>query len=326
MVFAESRIPNPESRILLISLLQAFQSYPALFVTAVVVLSLAVGSFLNVVIYRLPKVLIRDWRHQSLESLIEWAGEKDAPLMAKELRAPVTELCKQIESGERYNLVMPRSRCPSCGHKISAHENIPILSWLWLRGRCSQCKTRISVRYPFVEALTGALSGYVAWRYGLSIATLAGLIFVWSMIALSFIDFDTTYLPDDITQPLLWLGIVFSFANIFANLPSAIVGAAAGYFILWTVSKVWNVIRNVESMGHGDFKLLAVIGAWFGWEMLPQAILISSFIGAMAGLGLMAVGRGDLSTKIPFGPYLAIAGVLAMLHGPAINQYYLRLL
>jgi len=308
------------------SLFQAFQSYPALFVAAVVVVSLAIGSFLNVVIHRLPKMLVRDWRHQATEVLLEWAEVKEGSSAAQNLRAPMTMLRDRIEKDERYDLVVPRSACPSCGHRISAFENVPILSWLWLHGRCSQCKARISIRYPIVEALTGAISGYVAWRFGVSIATLAGLIFVWAMIALSFIDLDTTYLPDDISQPLLWLGIIFSLANVFTTLPSSVAGAVLGYLVLWIVSKTWNLVRNVESMGHGDFKLLAVIGAWFGWEMLPQTILISSFIGALVGLGLMLAGRGDLSTKIPFGPYLAIAGILAMLHGATINQYYLRLL
>jgi leader peptidase (prepilin peptidase)/N-methyltransferase len=298
--------------------------HPLFLVVVAVAVGLLVGSFLNVVIHRLPNMLLRDWRQQVAEIFTEWAGEKDAPDSVKSLREAAQTLYEQTKKSKSYNLVVPRSACPSCGEKITALENIPLLSWLFLRGRCSHCKNRINPRYPIVEALTGLLSGYVAWRFGFSLQTFGALIFVWAMIALAFIDLDTTYLPDDITQPLLWLGMIFSLAGVFTTLWSSVVGAVFGYMVFWLLAKTWKLIRNVESMGHGDFKLLAAIGSWFGWEMLPQAILISSCIGASVGVGLMIVGRGDLSSKIPFGPYLAIAGIVALLHGAAINQVYWR--
>lgn len=305
------------------AVLKFFQSSPWLLVTAAVLLGLAVGSFLNVVIYRLPKMLLRDWRQQSIEILTEWADEKGAPAEVRTLGETFKVLNEQSKKEGRYNLLVPRSACPSCGHQITALENIPVLGWLLLRGRCSQCNAPISSRYPFVEALTGLLSGYVAWRFGANLPMLlAALVFVWAMIALAFIDLDTTYLPYEVTEPLLWLGIILSLAGVFTTPLPSILGAVFGYLAFWVVSKTWKVIRKVESMGQGDFKLLAAIGSWFGWQMLPQAILISAFIGASVGISLIVAGKGDLSTKIPFGPYLAIAGIVALLHGADINRYY----
>ncbi len=283
------------------SLFQAFQSSPALFVTSVTVLSLAVGSFLNVVIHRLPQILERQWRAE----LAEHSGQQPAP-------AP------------RYNLVVPRSQCPACGHHITALENIPLASYLVLGGKCSACKATISPRYPLVEALTGALSGYLAWRYGFGWQTLAALIFAWSMIALAFIDLDTFYLPDDVTLPLIWAGLLVNLGGVFVDLQSAVIGAVAGYLALWLVFWCYKFATGKEGMGYGDFKLLAAIGAWLGWKMLPVVILLSSFVGAVVGIALIVFARHGRNVPIPFGPYLVLGGVSALFWGDALIAYYLQ--
>jgi leader peptidase (prepilin peptidase)/N-methyltransferase len=279
-----------------------FVSDPHYFTAIAVVLGLCVGSFLNVVIHRLPRILERQWRAECAEL----AGT-DAP------------------SEERYDLVLPRSRCPSCGHGITARENIPVVSYLMLGGKCSSCKTRISPRYPLVEALAGLLSGYVAWRFGFGAVTLGALLFCWAMVALAFIDLDTFYLPDNITLLLLWSGLVFNLFGIFTDLRSAVIGAAAGYLTLWSVFWVYKLATGKEGMGYGDFKLLAAIGAWLGWKALPLVILLSSFVGAVVGIALIVFARHERQMPIPFGPYLAVAGVVALFHGAAINSRYLEL-
>jgi leader peptidase (prepilin peptidase)/N-methyltransferase len=228
-------------------------------------------------------------------------------------------------AAERYNLVVPRSACPSCGHRITALQNIPVLSYLALRGKCAACGTRIPARYPIVEALTGVLSGYTAWRFGWSAATAGALIFVWAMIALSFIDFDTFYLPDDITLPLLWAGLLFNLGSTYTDLASAVTGAAAGYLALWLVFWAFKWATGKEGMGYGDFKLLAAIGAWLGWKVLPLVILLSSFVGALIGVALIVLARRGRNVPIPFGPYLAIAGVIALFEGEALTRRYLDL-
>ena len=283
------------------TLLQSFQAYPALFVTAVTVLSLAIGSFLNVVIHRLPKMLERQWR----DELAELNGQETA-------------------TAPRYNLMLPRSQCPGCGHQISALENVPVVSYLALRGKCAACKTRISPRYPLVEALTGALSGFIAWRYGFSWHTLAALFFVWSMIALAFIDLDTFYLPDDITLPLVWAGLLVNMGGVFVDLQSAVIGAVAGYLALWAVFWSYKLATGKDGMGYGDFKLLAAIGAWLGWKMLPVVILLSSFVGAIVGISLIVFARHGRNVPIPFGPYLVLAGLIALFWGEPLLQYYLQ--
>ena len=308
--------------------LQTILATPWLLVTAATLLGLAVGSFLNVVIYRLPRTMARGWREQSTEVLAEWAAEDQAPAETRQIREPIAALQRTLKSAPRFDLVSPRSACPSCGRPITAIENVPVLSWIVLGGRCAGCKARISLRYPCVEILTALLSAWVAWRFNADLPALAaGLIFVWSMIAVAFIDLDTMYVPHEITEPLLWAGILLSLGTVFehADPRSSIIGAAAGYLSFWVLAKAWSLLRKVESMGQGDFKLLAIIGSWFGWQMLPQAIFLSAFAGACVGVTLIVAGRGDLSTKIPFGPYLAIAGTVAMLHGPDINRYYFRL-
>ena len=280
------------------SVLEVLHNTPWLLVTGGVVLGLTVGSFLNVVIHRLPKMLEQQWR----ADCAELAGAS----------AP---------AAEKVNLVVPPSACPQCGHRIAALENIPLVSYLALGGRCSACKARISPRYPAVEALCGLLGGYVMWRYGMSWAALWAAVYVWAMIALAVIDQETGYLPDDLTQPLLWLGILVSVnATLGVDLATSIAGAVAGYLSLWVIAKAWGFVRNVEAMGHGDFKLLAAIGAWLGWKAILGAVLISSFLGAVAGVIIMiATGQG-MQAKLRFGPYLAVAGVLFLLWGERINK------
>ena len=275
---------------------------PAVFVPTCVVLGLCVGSFLNVVIHRLPKILERQWRAECAE----FTGTESPP-------------------AEKFNLVVPRSRCPSCGHGITALENIPLVSYFVLGGKCSACKARISPRYPLVEALTGLLSGYAAWRFGFSAAAFGALLFSWAMIALAFIDLDTSYLPDNITLPLLWAGLVLNLFGMFTDLKSAVIGAAGGYLVLWSVFWTYKLATGRDGMGYGDFKLLGAIGAWLGWKMLPLAILLSSIAGAAIGIALIVFARHERDTPIPFGPYLAIAGLIALFHGAAISKNYLDL-
>ena len=285
------------------SLIQSFQAFPALFVTAVTVMSLAIGSFLNVVIHRLPKMLERQWR----DELSELNGQ-------------------EVAAGPRYNLMVPRSACPACGHAIGALENVPLISYLALRGKCAGCKARISPRYPLVEALTGVLSGYIAWRYGFTWQTLALLVFVWSMIALAFIDLDTFYLPDDITLPLVWAGLLANMGGLFVDLQSAVIGAIAGYLALWIVVWGYKLATGKDGMGYGDFKLLAAIGAWLGWKMLPVVILLSSLVGAIVGISLIVFARHGRNVPIPFGPYLVLGGLIALFWGDQLLHYYLQTL
>ena len=249
-----------------ITLLQSSQ--PALIV-ACVVLGLVCGSFLNVVIHRLPKMLGARWRAECAD--------------LRGSAAPPVATAALLE----VNLVVPRSRCPTCGHRIRAVENIPLLSWLVLRGKCSACRAPISARYPLVEVLTATLSGYVAWRMGFTLAAAGALLFTWATIALAFIDLDTFYLPDDITLPLLWAGLVLNVDATYTDIASAVIGAAAGYLSLWLVYWGFKLATGKEGMGYGDFKLHAAIGAWVGWKMLPLVILLSSFVGALAGVLLM---------------------------------------
>jgi leader peptidase (prepilin peptidase)/N-methyltransferase len=284
-------------------LLHLLQTTPWLLMTAAVLLGLVVGSFLNVVIHRLPRMLEQGWK-------AECAELSGNPLPA----------------GETYNLVLPRSRCPHCGHAIRAVENVPVLSYVALRGRCSACKAPISLRYPAVEALAAALAGYVAWRFGASAAAAGAMLFAWTMIALAFIDLDTFYLPDNLTLPLLWTGLVFNIGATFTDLTSAVIGAAAGYLVLWAVFWAYKLATGKEGMGYGDFKLLAAIGAWLGWKMLPLVILLSSLVGAVIGIGLIVLARRGRNVPIPFGPYLALAGLIALFYGEQLNRHYLDLL
>lgn len=276
------------------------QEDSTLFITVSVIFGLMVGSFLNVVIYRLPKMMEQEWHNNCLE------------LQGQEL-----------PSQQPFTLSKPRSSCPHCGHKIKASENIPVISYLLLRGRCSACKAPISIRYPLIEMLTGALIGLTSWQLGYTSATLFAWVFVFALIALTFIDFDTQLLPDDITLPLLWLGLLFNLNSGFTDLQSAVIGAMAGYLSLWSVFWLFKLIRGKEGMGYGDFKLLAAIGAWFGWKLLPAVILLSSTLGAIIGIALMILTKRGKDVPIPFGPFLAIGGIAALFFGQQLAQIYL---
>lgn len=266
------------------------------------VVGLVVGSFLNVVIHRLPKMMEHGW----MAECAELRGESPPP-------------------AENLTLATPRSRCPRCGHAITALENIPVLSFLFLRGRCRACQAPISLRYPLVETLSGVLSGYAIWRLGMSWAGIGALFFVWCMIALTFIDFDTQLLPDSITLPLLWAGLLLNLNGTFTDLRSAVIGAAAGYLSLWSVYWAFKLATGKEGMGYGDFKLLAAIGAWLGWKMLPLAILASSMVGAVVGIALIVLARHGRNIPIPFGPYLAAAALIALFWGKPLTEHYLGL-
>lgn len=281
---------------------ELLKSEPAFLRIVVGLVGVMVGSFLNVVIYRLPLMLERGWRAECRAFL---ALEPEA------------------ESDEAYNLVVPRSRCPACAKLIAAWENIPVLSYLWLRGRCSGCGTRISPRYPAVELLTAVLSVAVAWRFGFSAQTAAALPLTWALVALTFIDIDKHLLPDVITLPMLWAGLCLSLFGVFVNSETSIVGAAFGYLSLWSVYHLFRLATGKEGMGYGDFKLLALLGAWLGWAKLPMVILLSSLVGAVLGIAMIVILGHDRRVPIPFGPYLAIAGWIALLWGDAINAAYL---
>lgn len=270
---------------------------PAVFAA---VFGLMIGSFLNVVIHRVPKMMQR-------ESDNYVAQESGKPL-------PHTD---------RYNIMVPRSACPKCGHQITALENIPVISYLFLRGKCVECKTPISVRYPIVELLTGALSALLVWRFGSGLAGLATLLFAYLLIAMTFIDADTHLLPDDLTLPLLWCGLLINLNGTFVPLGDAVIGAAAGYLVLWSVYWLFKLTTGKEGMGYGDFKLLAALGAWLGWKMLPVIILLSSVVGAVVGISLILFAKHGRDNPIPFGPYLAAAGMIALLYGKPMVQAYL---
>ena len=266
-------------------------------------LGLCVGSFLNVVIHRLPKMLERGWQAQCAEL----AGESPAGLPA-------------------YNLLVPRSQCPACGHRISALENIPVVSFLALRGRCSACAAAISSRYPMVELLTGVLTVAAVLRFGFTPVALAACVLLWSLIALTFIDFDTQLLPDNITLPLAWAGLLANVAGLSpaaSSLRDAVIGAVAGYLALWAVYWIFKLVRGKEGMGYGDFKLLSALGAWLGWQMLPLIVLLSSVIGAAIGISLVVFKGRDHQIPLAFGPYLAIAGAVALFFGKPLIALYL---
>ncbi len=284
--------------------IQLLGESPALFIAIAGLFGLLVGSFLNVVILRLPVMMEREWQAQCAE-------------LSAEAQAP-----GRAGPSERYNLVTPRSRCPSCGHCISALENIPLLSWLWLRGRCSACGTPISARYPLVEATTALVTMIVAWQLGATPEGLAVIVLSWALIALSVIDYDHQLLPDSITLPFLWLGLLLNLAGVFTDIGSAVIGAAAGYLSLWSIYWLFKLLTGKEGMGHGDFKLLALFGAWLGWQYLLPVVLISSLVGAAIGITLIVLRGRDRNLPIPFGPYLAIAGWITLLWGRDLVDSY----
>jgi leader peptidase (prepilin peptidase)/N-methyltransferase len=281
------------------------QNNPSLFAFLAGLLGLIVGSFLNVVIYRLPIILERNWKRQCQEFLGKTKPGEDTTTP--------------------FNLVTPRSQCPDCGHAITALENIPLLSFLWLKGKCSACQKPISRRYPVVELLSAALSAFVAWYFGVHLTTPAALILTWALIALTFIDLDRQILPDAITLPFLWMGLAANYFDLFTDLHSAVLGAGLGYISLWLVFQVFKYITGKEGMGYGDFKLFAVFGAWLGWQVLPLIMLLASLVGAIVGIGFIVLRGHDRRIPIPFGPFLCSAAWIALLWGSEIIHAYLRL-
>jgi len=283
--------------------------FPIAFVTALFLFALLIGSFLNVVIHRLPIMMERDWREQCAE------------LAA----TPSTALPEG-----RFDLVVPSSRCPSCGAQITPIQNIPVLSYLWLRGKCGHCRARISARYPAIELLTAVSTALVGWRFGFGWEAAAATLMTWSLIAITFIDIDHQIIPDSISLPLVWAGLTLSLFHpmdgsdvLFIDPRTSIVGALAGYLSLWSVYHLFRIVTGKEGMGYGDFKLLAALGAWLGWQMLPMIILLSAVVGAIIGIALILFRRHDRNVPIPFGPYLAAAGWIAMLYGNQVMDFYL---
>ncbi len=297
------------------SVIELLAASQPVFIGTCLVLGLAVGSFLNVVVYRLPIMLDREWRAQCAE-------------LARDDSHSTTVAANPAQP---FNLVVPRSACPACKAPITALQNIPVLSWLLLRGRCAHCKAPISMRYPLVELLTGVLSAWVAARFGFGLAALAALLLTWFLIALAFIDIDTQLLPDGLTLPLLWLGLALSLwgpqggASVPVDVRSSLIGAVAGYLSLWSVYHLFRLVTGKEGMGYGDFKLLGALGAWLGWQMLLPVILIAAVAGAIVGVVMLTIRRQSRATPIPFGPFLAAAGWLTLMFGHGLVGRYLAL-
>lgn len=285
------------------TLLELLTTSHTFFIILAVLLGLMVGSFLNVVIYRLPLMMERGWRSQCAELLGQPNPDAEKPALT---------------------LWGPRSQCPHCGHLITATENIPLLSYAVQRGRCAHCRAPIGIQYPLVEALSGCLAGIVAWKLGFGWPAGAALIFTWILLAASAIDFRHQLLPDDLILPLLWLGLLAALFGLYTDLPSAVIGAMAGYLSLWSVYQVFRLLTGKEGMGHGDFKLLAALGAWTGWQYLVTIVILSSLVGAAIGLALVLFRGRDRHIPMPFGPFLAAAGWIALLWGEPVNQTYLR--
>jgi len=280
-----------------------FEQYPLLYLGTLFVFGSLIGSFLNVVIYRLPLMMQREWRSDCLEFLQQPNDADDA----------------------RFNLSVPRSRCGDCGHQITALENIPIISYLVLGGKCSSCKASISAQYPLVELFTAIVSLVVGWHFGVSLQAMAALILTWSLIAASGIDIGHKLLPDSITLPLLWLGILLSLFDVFVSLEDSVIGVIAGYMSLWSVFMLFKLITGKEGMGYGDFKLLAMLGAWLGWKPLLVVILTSSLVGAIVGISMILLKKTERGTQVPFGPYLAAAGWMTLLWGDELMRFYASL-
>ncbi len=281
-------------------MLEELSASPGVFLGVSVMLGMVIGSFLNVVIHRLPKMMERDWREQCA-----WLEGRE------------------VAAAEPYNLVVPRSACPQCGHAIRWYENIPILSWLFLKGRCAGCDISIPWRYPLVEALTGILFGYAAWRWGAS----PHLLWVWTLmgflVALAFIDLDTQFLPDNLTLPLAWLGLLANLQGGFVPLEEAVLGGVVGYSSLWFIYHLFKLLTGKEGMGFGDFKLMAALGAWLGWKMLLPVILAASLLGALVGIGLILLAGHDRAKPIPFGPWLVAGGLISLFWGEPLLRYWL---
>ncbi|RWU22115.1 prepilin peptidase [Pseudomonas alkylphenolica] len=285
-------------------LMDTLARQPLFYLGCALLLGLIVGSFLNVLVHRLPIMLQRQWQAEAREVL----------------ELPATD------EGERYDLLLPASQCPHCGHRIRAWENIPVLSYLALRGRCSSCSSAISVRYPLVELGCAALTGFIAWYLGPTSAALALMLLSWGLLAMSLIDIEHRLLPDALVLPLLWAGLIANAFELFVPLQAALWGAVIGYLSLWSVFWLFKIITGKEGMGYGDFKLLALIGAWGGWQVLPLTLLVASVLGVVIGVVMMRVKGLKASTPIPFGPYLAIAGWIALLWGGQITTSYINYL
>lgn len=291
--------------------IELLQLHPWLYYAVVFVFGLLVGSFLNVVIYRLPVMLKQQWRHDCIQYLQE---SNDTALVTG----------TQIDKTNNFNLTAPRSRCPHCKHLIRAWENIPVLSYLFLRGKCYECGHGISIRYPLIELLSALLVTIVAWKFGVTEQAAMAMLLTWALIALTFIDIDHQYLPDNITLPFLWVGLLAGLYSVFTDVVSSIWGAAIGYAVLWSIYILFKKITGKEGMGFGDFKLLAMFGAWLGWQKLPAIIFMSSLVGAAIGISLILLKRHQRGIPIPFGPYLATAGWIVLLWGNDINNAYLH--
>jgi len=279
------------------------QTNPAIFILVAGLLGLIVGSFLNVVIHRLPKMMEAEWRSQCIEMM----GTQGPPPLPS----------------QTYTLAYPASHCPQCGHRLKVRDNIPVLSYLWLKGKCRYCHQVISARYPLVEILSGVMTAVVAWHFGWSPQAVFGAVLTWALLCLSFIDFDTHYLPDVITLPFLWLGLGCNLFGIFATLESSVTGAMSGYLSLWIIYQGFKLATGKEGMGYGDFKLAALFGAWLGWQMLPAVIIVAAFMGSLVGIALMTLLRRDKDVPLPFGPYLSVAGWFTLLWGQEITDLYL---
>ncbi len=285
------------------NLIAVLDQNPTLYLSYLFLVGLLVGSFLNVVIYRLPVMMQREWRRDCLEFL-EQPAEAEEPA---------------------FNLIVPRSRCGHCGHQITARENIPILSYLLLGGKCSSCGTRISIQYPLIELFTGIVTVIIGWQFGVSLQALAALVLTWSLVAAAGIDIGHKLLPDSITLPLLWLGLLLGLGEVFVSLEDSVIGAMAGYLSLWSVFVLFKLLTGKEGMGHGDFKLLAMLGAWTGWQQLLVIVLTSSLVGAVVGISMILLKKTERGTQIPFGPYLAAAGWIALLWGSELSHFYFSL-
>lgn len=283
------------------SLIDYLAASPVAWIIVAGLLGLLVGSFLNVVIYRLPIIMQREWAEQCAEL----TGEAN-------------------QSQASFSLSKPRSACPHCGHAITALENIPVISYLFLGGKCKNCRTPISIRYPLIEAISACMSAIIAWHFGFDWNAIGALMLSWALIVLTFIDVDHQLLPDKITLPLIWLGLAFNLAGVYTDLHSSVIGAIAGYLSLWSIYHLFKLVTGKEGMGYGDFKLLAALGAWMGWQALPMIVLLSSFVGAAIGITLVLLKNHQREIPIPFGPYLAIAGWIALVWGDTINSAYLH--
>lgn len=308
------------------ALLELYTNNAVAFYGVVAFLGLFVGSFLNVVIYRLPVMMQRSWEQSLKEFQLQNTLEAEGIDLSDAEAVQAAMVGRELAPPEKFNLSAPRSRCQNCGNLITWWQNIPVISYLLLRGKCGGCKQSISPRYPIIEVVTMVLSLIVAWHFGPSPQAIVGILFTWALVTLTMIDFDHQLLPDSITLPLMWFGLLVNLGNVFTDIQSAVIGAAAGYLVLWGVFHLFRLITGKEGMGYGDFKLLAAIGALLGWQVLPIVILLSSLVGAVVGITLIVITSRDKNIPIPFGPYLAAAGWIAMVWAEPLTTAYFNLL